>query len=142
MGELRSPRILHIQDGGRRAPAAGLRGRVTERHDERSAGEDGADDLALNADPPSVDDPDLVESGPMRLGQVLLDHGLDLLRQERMKVEHGLDGETDRLVPLVRLRGILIVVARIAHAPSLPSASQSRVLHRLAVSLTYPLRSL
>jgi len=53
--------------------------------------QNGHDDLLLDADPPSVDDPDLAKSLPDGLIEVFLNDGPHLPRLESVEVDRVLD---------------------------------------------------
>src|SRR5262249_5010632 len=57
------PRPSALEPGNRRTPAPALGGRIVEPLDQRAARQRVANALALHADSPPVDEPDLVESG-------------------------------------------------------------------------------
>jgi hypothetical protein len=50
------------------------------------------DDTSLNAPAAAVDEPDLRKSGLVRFVEIFLDHGWDVARSERVKVERVFDG--------------------------------------------------
>jgi len=82
----------------RRTPATALGGRVSERFDQRMAGEDAADDLTLDADAAAVDQPHFSEPARHRFREVLLDDGGDVARSERVKIERVLDRNVNGVV--------------------------------------------
>lgn len=66
--------------------------------------EDRTDDPTLDPLPPSVDDPYLLETGLVRLGEILLDHGWDVLGRERMEIDLPFNGQDDGVVERERER--------------------------------------
>src|SRR5205085_2809135 len=78
-----------------RAPPSGFGRRVREALDERRAGENLSDYLALDAYALAVNDANDVEAFAPSLAQVLLDDGAHLARRYRVQVEHVADFKTD-----------------------------------------------
>src|SRR3972149_624434 len=81
-----------------RPPAAALGRRGGERGDAGVPREDGADDLALDADAAAVDQPHLCEAGGVGGLEVVGDGGGDVAGGEGVQVERVLDRDPDGLV--------------------------------------------
>lgn len=102
----RFSRCPFVEPGDRCPPSPRFRGGIFERNDAGSPGQDRPDDFPLDPDAASVDDPNFTESGAKGFVQVFLDHRLDFLGSERMKIETGLErnlnGVTKGMIVLLR----------------------------------------
>ncbi len=96
---LRVPGVLR---GGKFQPRdcrAQVRRRIIpEALDERMPFERGLDHPALDASTAAVNEPDLAETGCGRRLEVIVDHGNDVARGERVQVELGFNRYADRIV--------------------------------------------
>ena len=85
-----------------------MRRRVVKKfHDQRVAFEHLLHDAALHAAAPSVDQTDFAETGALRLVEVLVDDRGDVSWREGMQIEGGFDGDSERVLILHRLQGVL-----------------------------------
>jgi hypothetical protein len=102
---LREGSILQIDDRG--APAAGVRRGVGKAGDERRAGQDGADDLALDPEAPAVDDPKGPITQPVSFSEVSFQNGFDLARRDGVEVKH-IGNRNGKRFPARLIHGIMV----------------------------------
>src|SRR5215471_6509662 len=74
----------------RGAPASGFGGSIAVVSHEIGAREHLSHDLALDADSSAVDDSELFQPAAVGLAQIFLDHGLDVVRRDRMQIDNVL----------------------------------------------------
>src|SRR4030088_863186 len=98
--------ICTRKGGDSGAPSSRFGRRVAEGFDERCGCEDLADQVALEADAASMDNPDVTEPEGMRLFQICLHCRLYVARREGVEVKGVGDRDMDRfVVHPKRLRG-------------------------------------
>jgi len=86
------------QTDDRRAGAAALGRRVGVAGDQGMAGEHSLHDLALDADPPTVDQSDLDESLGLSGVEILRDDRRHVARREGVQIQRILDRDADGLI--------------------------------------------
>src|SRR6516225_9655340 len=69
-------------------PATGFGRRIVEFGDKLGSGKQGADDFTLHADSAAVDDPEGLQTHPVRFPQVLIHHVANVPRRHAMEVKH------------------------------------------------------
>jgi hypothetical protein len=87
---------VEAHDGG--APAATVRRGIPEVTHGGMTGQDSADDGALHADPPPVDQTNFAEPARPCGREVVLHHGMDIRRREGVQIERILDRDPKGLV--------------------------------------------
>jgi len=87
-----------LEGDDRRAPSAGLRGRVAEAFHETAAHQNRPHHFALHADAAPVDDAQRFQAEPVGFPQIFLHHLLHVARRHGVEIENIGDGNANRFV--------------------------------------------